>query len=161
MDLSAYMYAPKPFCGDYTENAEEWIRKYELYLEAAAFNDEDFCKIITLILTADAFTWYRTLTQDVRRDKQSLIESFLKKFGKTYSHNQEQMGMFMDEQQQPNETETDFKNDVHCLTVDLKVPAGMMRDKSGWHCAPEHLHNHEIEGRKEIPNYIGIRDSRL
>ena len=72
--------APPPFKGVCTEDADEWLSRFEKYALYRALPDGDKATFLGVLLRDDAADWHDTLEPAVRTDWQALKQAFTQRF---------------------------------------------------------------------------------
>ncbi|XP_013411798.1 uncharacterized protein LOC106174685 [Lingula anatina] len=73
--------SPFPFRGDESENAEEWMGRYEEYCQVMQYNLQMKLSHFAYLLMDNAKTWYSTLDGDTKADFEALKRQFLTRYG--------------------------------------------------------------------------------
>ena len=72
--------APPPFKGAYTEDADEWLSRFEKYALYRALPDGDKATFLGVLLRDDAADWHDTLVTAMRADWQALKHALKQRF---------------------------------------------------------------------------------
>jgi len=125
-------FAPKKFIGNFNEDAEDWIFRFNLYVKAVNISQPDIVLIIPLFLEEDALIWYKNVEENIKQDKDLLFEKFIKKYGKTRIEKINLTVKFMDREQREDESVFGLINDIRRLANQAKLPADFILNKLKW-----------------------------
>ena len=113
-------FAPPPFKGLPSEDAERWLRRFRYYVEYRKLSDDEALQLFKLLLSDTAADWLESLDDAEKRSMHSLAKSFIERFETSEIYRWKQASAIFTRQQGPNETVDIFITDV--LNLAKRVP---------------------------------------
>lgn len=86
MDISKF--APNKFKEDFKEDAGKWIFQFQLFAKASKLSDEEILEFLPLLFDDHVLLWYQYLPNSAKENKETLISTFLDKYGTTVADRQ-------------------------------------------------------------------------
>ncbi|CAC5422815.1 unnamed protein product [Mytilus coruscus] len=103
------------FCAFETENADVWIKRYELMCEFAKWDDVQATRAFTCFIDNYALAWYMLLDAEDRNSKDKLFRKFKERFGRKGIEKAGFWKAAADLKQKQNETVSQFISRIERL----------------------------------------------
>lgn len=137
MDISKF--APNKFKGDFKEDAEKWIFQFQLFAKASKLSDEEILEFLPLLFDDHALLWYQYLPNSAKENKETLISTFLDKYGTTVADRQLAFDELSERRQRRDESVTEYINDVTNLSRKTQLPDDFLIQNLMFRTLPEYL----------------------
>jgi len=113
-------FAPPPFKGLPSEDAERWLRRFTYYVEYRKLSDDEALQLFKLLLSDTAADWLESLDEADKRSTRSISKCFLNRFETSEVYRWKQASEIFTRQQGPTESVDIFITDV--LNLAKRVP---------------------------------------
>ena len=113
-------FAPPPFKGLPSEDAERWLRRFTYYVDYRKLSDDEALQLFKLLLSDTAADWLESLNDTDRHSIRSISKCFTERFETSEICRWKQASEIFTRQQSPNETVDIFITDV--LNLAKRVP---------------------------------------
>jgi len=113
-------FAPPPFKGLPSEDAERWLRRFTYYVEYRKLSDDEALQLFKLLLSDTAADWLESLDDTDKRSLRSISKCFIERFESSEVNRWKQASKIFTRQQGPNESVDIFITDV--LNLAKRVP---------------------------------------
>jgi hypothetical protein len=113
-------FAPPPFKGLPSEDAERWLRRFRYYVDYRKLSDDEALQLFKLLLSDTAADWLESLDDADKRSIRSLAKCFTGRFETSEVYRWKQASEIFTRQQGPNESVDIFITDV--LNLAKRVP---------------------------------------
>ncbi|HSN24072.1 MAG TPA: hypothetical protein VLS45_07885, partial [Methylomicrobium sp.] len=113
-------FAPPPFKGLPSEDAERWLRRFSYYVDYRKLSDDEALQLFKLLLSDTAADWLESLDDADKRSIRSIMKCFISRFETSEVYRWKQASEIFTRQQGPTETVDIFITDV--LNLAKRVP---------------------------------------
>lgn len=113
-------FAPPPFKGLPSDDAQRWLRRFKYYTEYRKMSDDDALQIFKLFMADTAADWLESLKDEDKRSFPELMDRFIERFESSEVFRWQKASEIFSRQQGPTEKVDTFITDI--LNLAKRVP---------------------------------------